>query len=118
MDFLDLKTFDPMTADPKTRREYVSWFDEMLRQQGQREWIEQEYAEKMAEAEQKHVADLAEAEQRHMVGLAEAEQRHMADLAKAEQRHKDSLLRLVQELKAKGVLNAELADLTEHYKSE
>jgi len=103
-----------VSADPKTRREYVSWFGEMLRQQGEREWIEQEYAEKLAESEKKLTEfekKLMESEKKRVADLADAEKKRLEDLTEAEQRQKENLIRLVQKLKDQGVLNADIPDI-------
>ena len=95
-----------VSADPKTRRDYVSWFGEILREEGRIEAVRQEYEpllaeaeQKLTEAEQKRKADLTEAEQKRKADLTEAEQKRKADLTEAEQK----LLTSARNMKNAGV---------------
>ena len=88
---------ETISADPQTRRDYVSWFCERLREEGMRDWIEKEAEEKIFAAEQKKFA----AEQKQ----AKAEQK----LAKAEKKRKEELLTSVRRMKSEGISNEIIA---------
>jgi vacuolar-type H+-ATPase subunit H len=104
-----------VSADPQTRRDYVSWFGDMLREEGRiasalmlaEERRVADLGEAEKKAEQKRNADLAEAEKKRETDLKEAEQKRNADLAeaekKAEQKRKDDLLTSARNMKNAGV---------------
>ena len=62
--------YETVSADLETRRNYILWFNEMLREEGMIDAVRQEYELRLVEAKQKLVVDLAEAEQKRVVDLA------------------------------------------------
>ena len=94
--------YETVSASPETRREYVMWFDEALREEGMLDWARQkvkdEYEPLLAEAEQQLVKaeqQRTEAEQQR----AEAEQK----LNTLQNKQKEDILSSARIMKNEGV---------------
>ena len=126
--------YETVSADPETRRNYVLWFKEMLREEGMIDAVRQEYEPRLVEAEQKRMKaeqkrmdaeqkrmdaeqKRMDAEQKRLVDLAEAEQKRLVDLAEAEQKHKDEMLTAAKALKNAGI-STEIIISTYHLSKE
>jgi len=67
--------YDRISADPKTRKEYVIWVNDQMREEGKRDWIRQEVMEELTPKIRQEV--LSEVRQEVM---AMAEQKRVEDL--------------------------------------
>jgi predicted transposase/invertase (TIGR01784 family) len=78
--------YETVSSSPQTRREYVSWVNALMREDGIRE----------AGRQACHREGLQE-------GYAEAEQKRIADLAEAEKKRKEEMVTAIRTMKAAGV---------------
>ena len=102
--------YDHVSADPQTRREYVLWFNEALREEGIKEWARQDgRQEGRQEAIDEYEPMLAEAEQQLAVAV---QQRTAAEKKQieSEQQRKADLLTAVQVMKNMGITDAAIAE--------
>jgi len=107
--------YETVSASPETRREYVLWFDETLREEGMLDWARQEvrdeYEPRLAEAERKRKEDLAEAQQKHKEDLADAQRKRKEDLISAARVMKDEGVPIEVIAKAFPLLASEIEEI-------
>jgi septal ring factor EnvC (AmiA/AmiB activator) len=90
-----------VSADPQTRRDYVSWFSDMLREEGRIDAVRQEYEPLLAESEEKLAKSeekLAKSEEK----LAESKQKLEESKQKLE-KSEEKLLTSARNMKKEGI---------------